>query len=195
MSPFPQPFPVEDNEWRRLSAIGGLPDSARADVEIILQWGRFFADLDTMFKPAHAVKARLTDLHRKARALLDGCAQVLTDPPAPEGFCHPVLLMSAIEFVPCLDALAQLAAGLEHAARRIPKDRTGNKIDALDFVTEAVDDLLRQHTGRSLTPGQYDGRREFLGACLELIGLKAKLDWAIRKVAAKRACEVSSEKK
>jgi hypothetical protein len=92
MSSRPRPFPLNDSDWRTLSADVGLPDKARAEVENILGMGRHLAHLDATSVPAHVTRERLSGLHGKAQALLDDLGEAyarmdvfmaLTDPPDP----------------------------------------------------------------------------------------------------------------
>ena len=211
MNSRPRPFPLKDTDWLALSAMVGLPDDARGEVEFILGWGRWLANHDKTSEPAHATRAHLARLQRQAQALRDACARpevfmALTDLPErpPVGvsdptrrtFGYPTRLTSARKLEQHTEALAELAAWLKHAADRIPKDKRGNKTAATDFMTEAVDGLLLRHTARRLTTGvkEPDPGREFLRKCVNLIGVKGKLDSMIRKLPAKRRCKVSAEK-
>jgi hypothetical protein len=206
MRPFPRPFPLADSDWRRLSAIGGLPDNAQAEVESILGWGRHIADVDATSQPAHATRARLSVLHRKAQALLEdlgvALAQsevliALTDLPESEStsFGHPTRRTMLTELNRRIEALARLAEWLQNAGERVPGDKRASKNAAPDFLTSDVDALLRRHKRSRLTSGERksDPSREFLDECLALVGMKVGADSIIRKLA-KRRSKVSAER-
>jgi hypothetical protein len=199
-------MPLDDDKWKRLSEIAGLPDAARPELENILWWGTLLIELDSRSLPPNATRKRLAKMRRRAQGLWDelrNCGpDVLMALVSPEGLkygfdspWHQPRLMRQRQFDKHVQNLDSLVNWIDEAKGRLPAGQTGNKTVAAHCVTREIDALLRRHGRPGLRPGEKasDPGRELLAECFRLLGMEVTTDAMIRRLSAAR--KVPGEKK
>jgi hypothetical protein len=198
VSAAPTPFPLSDDEWKRLNDITRLPEDARQELENILRHGKLMAEIESTAPPAHTTRKRLELTRRRAEALRVDLQDIrdceyealvalsysycdwLLVPPAPPQ--RPLLLDKTIA------DLTSLVDWLKRAREKVPNERTGNRTQAAHYMTREINALLVRHkTGLRLRPGEKKSNpaRELLAACFELLKIDITPETAIRRLASK----------
>jgi hypothetical protein len=195
-----KPFPLSDDNWKRIAGPVGLRDDARPALQQILGYGAFLAKLDSTLVPPNATKMSLRQTRQKAAALRrDLCrcdADVLMALISPEGIeghdasiWMPPRLTRLRSLEKHVEHLDLLIAWLDDAIRHLPKGKTGNKTMARRAVTSKIDELLMRYGSKyRLTPGvkEWDPGRTLLLECFKLLKIETTAISAVRRLAAER---------
>ena len=202
MNSGPQPYPVKDSNWARLSRIADLSEAARPELENILGWGKFLAELDSRSSPPWETKRKLVALRRKAERLfadlrsLDG--EVFMALVHPEGdkderfrsspFHPPLRTQHNMLSDRVGDFESWFLGWVDRALARVPPERRGSKTAAAQAVTRGIDELLRRHEKPGLAPSEktFDPGRELLQECLTLLRMDLTARAMIRRLASER---------
>lgn len=178
----PRPLPLSNADWKRLSKMAGLQETARPELEGILGMGKFLANLDSTLCPPSETRQRLAKVRQKAEDLLEA----LRD-------CEPDVFMAILdgdnlEFADgaltlparltrlrlledCSSVVRGLAQWLSRAEGMVSRGKPGDKNTGAHVVTRHIDSLLRRHgkPGLTMTEKASDPGRDLLEACFDLL--------------------------
>lgn len=199
---------LADEDWRRITKIVALPDTARSGLETIVRLGKALADHEFTApapsetrKSLRAMRRRAVALHADLRRMSEDVFMALISPPESSeeiswGLYEPNRLGGARSLAARIEAVAQLADLLKAAEARTAKGKSGDRTLAAHVVTAEINVLLRKHNAGAksggLTP-EFGPGVEFLDACFDLVGIKVTAAAMIKRMAAKRNGKVSAE--